>query len=69
MPKMQVEIDRFKKIDSIPSIPSQVSKALDRMEAILATDSDVVQMIHYDAPIALEVLKLAAPPQTIYPNC
>ena len=57
-----MKIDRFKKLDNIPSIPSQVSKALDRIEAILATDSDVVQMIHYDAPIALAVLKLANSP-------
>ena len=28
MPKMQVKIDRFKKLDSIPSIPGQVLKAL-----------------------------------------
>ena len=59
---MQVKIDRFKKINSIHSIPSQVSKALDGIEDILAMDGDIIEMIHYDPPIALAVLKQANSP-------
>ena len=62
MPKMQMKVDSLKKLDSIPSIPSQVSKALDGIEDILAMDGDVIEMIHYDPPIAIAVLKLANSP-------
>ena len=57
-----MKIDRFKKLDNIPSIPSQVSKVLDGVEGILAMDGDIIEMIHYDPPIALEVLKQANSP-------
>ena len=67
MPKMKMEINRFKELDSIPSIPEQVLKALNGIEETLAVDYDVIHMIHYDAPIALAILKLANSSMYGYP--
>jgi len=64
---MKMKIDRFKELESIPSIPRQVLKALNGIEEILAVDYDIVHMIHYDAPIALGVLKLANSSMYGYP--
>jgi len=64
---MKIKIESLTDLDSIPSIPEQVSKALNGIEAILAVDYDIVHMIQYDAPIALGVLKLANSSMYGYP--
>lgn len=65
---MELKIDGFNHLDSLPSIPSQILKALDGIEKISAMDYNIVQMIQYDAPIALGVLRLSNAPLYGYPS-
>ena len=54
-----MEIEEFKKLESLPSFPQQIMKVLDRLGLTSSLDYNVLKMIQFDPTMAGRILRMA----------
>ncbi len=54
-----LEIEEFKKLDSLPSFPQQIMKVLDRLGRTSSLDYNILKMIQFDPTMAARILRMA----------
>lgn len=57
-----IKIDWFRSLDGLPSLPAQILNVLEELNRISSMDYNIVEMIQFDAAIAVRILKVANTP-------
>jgi HD-like signal output (HDOD) protein len=67
-PMTSLTIDQFRSLKHLPSLPEQIDNILLATGTSSSMDYSIVEMIQYDPPMALAVLKVANTPIYGYPG-
>ncbi len=67
-PMTSLTLERFRSLKNLPSLPEQIDNVLMAAGTSSSMDYSIVEMIQYDPPMAMAVLKVANTPIYGYPG-